>query len=114
MTEKLMTNCRAARMRYQSYLDEMAEKNKLRGGNDSKMCLQDAIREEGKKRKCLESSLLELSQEADTLALKAQETENFQMLRESNLKRQKIKEVQEAIDEASKMQDILKDQLQSL
>ena len=48
------------------------------------------------------------------MALKSQETENFRMMRENNLKRQKIKEVLEVIDEVLKMQDILRDQQQSL
>lgn len=98
INQKMMTNCRAARMRYSKYSEDES-KNKVRSeATKIKVYLQEQISETKSKKRKLENTAARLLQEADELAEKAEQRHDFSLIRESNTLRDKAKRVRKDIN----------------
>lgn len=90
ITKKLMSNCRAARMRYQQYLDQEKEKEISTAASKRKLHLQQQVSDTKAKRLKLENTVERHLIEADMLAKKAEKNNDFSLLTQSNALRSKV------------------------
>ena len=79
-TPILKRNVRAARMRYQLYLEEQRKLHAKRDKAKKRKAIEDEIRKVKCKRKLLNKSIQAMSLEADKLAIESEVKHNFTLL----------------------------------
>lgn len=94
-TPRLKRNVRAARMRYQLYLEDQRKLTADEEKSSKRKAMEDDIHAAESKRKILKESVESMRKEADKLAVSAEETLDFTLLAKSNAFRQKILEKEE-------------------
>ena len=112
ITDKMVSSCKAARMRYKICLEEMKKEEDKSTAEKRKCSVKEELISRDKKKRRLEGTAERLIKEADALAKKAQELRDFEKLSESNDLRDKVKKLNEDISEEKQMSE-LKKKLQS-
>lgn len=104
ISNKLLMNCRAARMRYQQHLDEVQRMKLTNETMKRKNYILEQISSTKSKKQKLENISERLFREADELAIKAESEKDISLIKVSNSKREKGKKMQsEATVEAENL-----------
>lgn len=114
VTNKMMTNCRAARARYQQSLqDEAKDKINTEAGKRKLHYLSEISESKTKKQK-LENTSKRLLGEADCLLKRAERESNLSLLSSANLLREKAKRLEEDGEKEYRNIELFQDKLKKL
>ncbi|KAJ8048636.1 hypothetical protein HOLleu_01027 [Holothuria leucospilota] len=113
-TPRMKRNIKAARMRYNQYLDDQ---RKAKGENEKakkRKAVQDELHDRQKKKKLIESAIDIMKKEADDLAQKAERRHDFSLLTKSNAFRRKVTEKAQESKRLQIEMDELKEKLKNI
>lgn len=114
ITKNMLASCRMARVRYQSYLDDMKKESKKNDTEKRKARLLGELRESKSKKLKLENSSRRLQAEADELFLQAEREKDFGLLSSANDLRRKAKKAETEIQDESETIKLLHEKIQKL
>lgn len=89
VTKKMLSDCRAARSRYQQYLDDAKKLEALEKENERKTEIEKELSNLRKNKRKLESSIVTMQKDADDIALEAEKKRKIELLSKSNAFRAK-------------------------
>lgn len=85
----MLSDCRAARSRYQQYLDDAKKLEALEKENERKTEIEKELSNLRKNKRKLESSIVTMQKDADDIALEAEKKRKIELLSKSNAFRAK-------------------------
>ena len=107
ITREMIKSVKASRQRYSIHLEEKFKVNSKNEKELKRKVVSEEIEQVRKRKRHLQSSIDELLKDADEMAQKAQDTENFKTLERSNNLRKADRLKKAEIDECDKMEEVL-------